>query len=239
MSQQELFKKRGGDVGDRSSQMGLVAVVPAYNEEPTVGAVVRALRQAAVFNTVLVVDDGSEDGTAREAASAGATVLRTPSNLGKGGAMLLAFEQIRTSHVAFFDADLLGLRSDHVRRLVYASGCGYDMVAGYRDKGCVKDIAQIVLMPLITGERILKRWVLEALPQTCWNGYAIELALNDAVQRGGGRTALVQMDGVTIRTKTQKTGFVRSAVNHSKMLWQMGRTNRTLQETDGASCAIQ
>lgn len=65
----------------------ILAVVPAYNEEASVGAVVRELGNLAPFLDVLVVDDGSIDGTAREAGAAGATVLSLSTNLGIGGAM--------------------------------------------------------------------------------------------------------------------------------------------------------
>lgn len=65
----------------------ILAVVPAYNEEGNVGAVVRELVNLAPFLDVLVVDDGSLDGTAQEARLAGAMVLSLPANLGIGGAM--------------------------------------------------------------------------------------------------------------------------------------------------------
>jgi glycosyltransferase involved in cell wall biosynthesis len=68
-----------------------LAVVPAYNEVRTVAGVVRAIREAVPFFDVLVVDDGSTDGTAAEAEAAGALVLRHPFNLGIGGAVQSGF----------------------------------------------------------------------------------------------------------------------------------------------------
>lgn len=68
-----------------------LAVVPAYNEEQTVGDVVRKLREAAPAFDVLVIDDGSTDATARVAGDAGAAVLRHPFNLGIGGAVQAGF----------------------------------------------------------------------------------------------------------------------------------------------------
>jgi glycosyltransferase involved in cell wall biosynthesis len=63
----------------------VLALLPAYREERTVGGVVSALK-AQGFD-VLVVDDASPDGTARAAAEAGADVVRLPVNLGYGGAL--------------------------------------------------------------------------------------------------------------------------------------------------------
>jgi glycosyltransferase involved in cell wall biosynthesis len=67
--------------------MRKAAIVPAYNEAGSVGAVVSEIREADPDLTVVVVDDGSTDATAELAAAAGATVLRLPYNLGIGAAV--------------------------------------------------------------------------------------------------------------------------------------------------------
>lgn len=67
--------------------MKLLAIVPAYNEEAAVGDVVREIWEACPQADVLVIDDGSGDGTAQAAHRVGARVVRLPFNLGIGGAM--------------------------------------------------------------------------------------------------------------------------------------------------------
>jgi glycosyltransferase involved in cell wall biosynthesis len=67
--------------------MRKAAVVPAYNEAGSIGAVVAEIRAADPELEVVVVDDGSTDATAELAGSAGATVLRLPYNLGIGAAV--------------------------------------------------------------------------------------------------------------------------------------------------------
>lgn len=70
-----------------TGQGPVVAVVPAWNEAATIGAVVAALRALPLGVSVVVVDDGSTDGTGDAARAAGAVVLTPPFNLGIGGAV--------------------------------------------------------------------------------------------------------------------------------------------------------
>jgi len=69
-----------------------VAIVPAYNEERNIGRVVAELRAFDDGLDVVVISDGSVDGTAAAARAAGAHVLRLPFNLGIGGAVQTGFK---------------------------------------------------------------------------------------------------------------------------------------------------
>jgi glycosyltransferase involved in cell wall biosynthesis len=66
-------------------------VMPAFNEEASVGDVVREVFEKLPNAHVLVVDDGSSDGTTQAAEKAGAKVATLPFNLGVGGAMRTGF----------------------------------------------------------------------------------------------------------------------------------------------------
>src|SRR4051812_7329302 len=68
-----------------------LAVVPAYNEAATVDKVGPGIKRPTSRVDVLVVDEGSTDGTGRLAEAAGARVLRLPFNLGIGGAVQAGF----------------------------------------------------------------------------------------------------------------------------------------------------
>ncbi len=84
----------------------LIAVIPAYNEVKRVGHVVGAAR--AHVDSVIVVDDGSTDGTSGAAASAGARVIRHAQNSGAGAATMTGIEAARrmgATAVVTLDAD--------------------------------------------------------------------------------------------------------------------------------------
>jgi glycosyltransferase involved in cell wall biosynthesis len=68
-----------------------VAIVPAFNEEASVGAVIDEIRAFDAGLEIVVVDDGSGDRTAQVAAARGAHVIRLPFNLGIGGAVQTGF----------------------------------------------------------------------------------------------------------------------------------------------------
>jgi glycosyltransferase involved in cell wall biosynthesis len=111
-----------------------VALVPAYQAEATVGAVVRGARP--FVERVVVVDDGSSDATGAEARSGGAEVQRLPENRGKGAALRAGLETVLAagsgaSHVAFLDADGQHDPSDLPGLLAAARG-GEDFVIGSR-----------------------------------------------------------------------------------------------------------
>src|SRR5204862_5732348 len=79
----------GGVAGAGEALMRAAAAIPAYQARPSVADVVRRTR--AVLPEVLVVDDGSTDGTGAAAAEAGAEVAAHPVNRGKGAALATAF----------------------------------------------------------------------------------------------------------------------------------------------------
>jgi glycosyltransferase involved in cell wall biosynthesis len=111
----------------------VLIVMPAFNEERSVGAVVRATRAAGY--DVCVVDDGSRDTTAERATQAGARVLRLPVNLGVGGALRCGFRfALRNGYDAVVQVDADGQHDPaQVGLLLAALGeSGADMVVGSR-----------------------------------------------------------------------------------------------------------
>jgi glycosyltransferase involved in cell wall biosynthesis len=72
----------------------VLVAIPAYGEEKSIGAIVTSLRQKFLYD-VVVVNDGSPDGTSSAARNAGAVTLDLPCNLGIGGALQTAYQFAR------------------------------------------------------------------------------------------------------------------------------------------------
>jgi UDP-N-acetylglucosamine---dolichyl-phosphate N-acetylglucosaminyltransferase len=89
------------------SDRGVLVVVPAYNEEGPIAGVITNLR-AAGYERVLVVDDGSTDGTVEQARQAGAMVIRHAINRGLGGGIGTGFaaaQWLKATALVTIDAD--------------------------------------------------------------------------------------------------------------------------------------
>ena len=94
---------------DESATSGLTIIIPAYNEEQGMGAVVQQLRAAMEVGEqpyeILVVDDGSTDGTAEAARGAGVRVISHPQNRGYGEALKTGIRHAESERIAIIDAD--------------------------------------------------------------------------------------------------------------------------------------
>lgn len=109
-----------------------VAVIPALNEATRIAAVVKSTQP--YVDRVVVVDDGSSDGTADAARAAGAFVVRHPENCGAGAATMTGIEAARrlgATNVVTLDADEQHDPRD-MPALLAALGTGVDVVFANR-----------------------------------------------------------------------------------------------------------
>jgi len=113
--------------------MRICALIPAFNEGPYIADVVeRARRQV---EEVVVIDDGSDDGTTEIARAAGAICLRLPTNRGKASALRVGFVYARDhkfTRVITLDGDGQHLPEDIPVMLRVAEETGADLVIGAR-----------------------------------------------------------------------------------------------------------
>ena len=108
----------------------VTVVLPAFNEGDSIGQVVTALRSAGAWHEVLVIDDGSTDGTGKAAEDAGARVVRHPYNKGNGAAVKSGIRAATGEFILIIDGDGQHKPSDALA-LVAPLG-EYDLVVGAR-----------------------------------------------------------------------------------------------------------
>lgn len=132
-------------------------VIPAFDEEQGIAAVVERLAGRG-FREVLVVDDGSSDATAERAARAGARVVRHPYNKGNGAAVKTGVREAKGDVVLLMDAD--GQHDPEEAQALYGPIGVYDMVIGARrawDQGLVRALGNglfTLLASWLTGRPI-------------------------------------------------------------------------------------
>jgi len=134
--------------------MGVSVVIPVLNEAATIARIVRLCLRDPRVDEVIVVDDGSIDGTAEVATRAGALVL-TSSLLGKGASMEDGIAVARSEVILFLDGDLKEVCTDLVERMVGPIEEGWaDLVKAKftRDAGRVTILAARPLLAVFFPE---------------------------------------------------------------------------------------
>lgn len=207
--------------------MRVVAIIPAFNEEETVGTVIDTVAQVSDIDEIIVISDGSTDDTALVARQHGATVIALEQNLGKGGAMKVGLDRADADVFIFLDADLVGLHPAHVSALlapVLSDRAG--MSVGLFDGGrMATDLAQVVA-PYLSGQRAVKRQVLMGVSGLEMARFGVEMALTRHIKEQGIHVAQVTLDNLTHRTKEEKLGILRGFTARLKMYWEILRFTR-------------
>ena len=124
-------------------------VIPAFNEADGIGDVVAALARSAAWHEILVVDDGSADGTSAAAEAAGARVIRHPYNKGNGASVKSGIREATGEYVLIIDADGQHPPED-AARLVSRLG-EYDLVVGARVHSTQATLARRLGNHLLNG----------------------------------------------------------------------------------------
>lgn len=193
--------------------MTVAALIPAYNEASTIGEVVRGLRP--FVSRVLVVDDGSSDGTADEARAAGAGVVAHSTNLGKGHAVRTGLARVLigdTTHVLLLDGDMQHLPQEAPRLLDAALATGADVVIGERrfdpagmpasryhanriGSRALSGFVGVPIKDTQCGFRLFRAETLRKMRLSA-RGYDIETEMLIKLRRLGGRVASVPVSAV-------------------------------------------
>jgi glycosyltransferase involved in cell wall biosynthesis len=185
----------------------IVALVPGYNEAPRIGAVIAAAREHL---PVIVVDDGSSDGTADVAREAGATVVEQRPNQGKGAALRAGFRRaIDDGATAILTLDADGQHDPHeIPRFLAAGGTdpSPDLVIGSRNFRAMPPVRRLsnelgriafswaVGRPIPdnqSGYRLVARRLAEATLASDEHGFAFEVEQITTCIRMGGTIAWV------------------------------------------------
>lgn len=203
--------------------MKTAAIIPAYNEEKTINEVLDALQSSELIDEIIVVSDGSEDETVKVAGSHnGVIVIDLLINRGKGGAVKAGLDHCNAETILIVDADLIGLTAEHVEALLSpVLNEEALMSVGLFEKGRVAtDIAQ-KMAPFLSGQRALKRELLESISDLDLSRFGLEVALHRYVEENEIAVAEVQLPDLSHVMKEEKLGFWKGIWARIKMYWEI------------------
>jgi polyisoprenyl-phosphate glycosyltransferase len=204
--------------------MRVSAIIPAFNEADRIGTVLEVLHQTRGLSEIIIVDDGSTDGTLESIpANNGFSPLRLEQNHGKGAALLAGAKKSRGEVLLFLDADLIGLQPHQVESLLApVLQQEADMsIAVFQGGRWRTDWAQ-KLVPGISGQRAMKRDFFLSISGLEHSRYGVETALGRAAARRKLRVARVPWERVTHVMKEEKLGWCRGMWERVKMYEEIG-----------------
>jgi len=205
----------------------IAAIVPAFNEELGIAAVLTSATQSELIDEVIVVSDGSTDKTVPIAESfSGVKVVEQHPNKGKAAAMQRGVEETDAEIIVFIDADLIGLTPGQVTALAKPIVDDVaDLTMGLFQGGKFSTDWAQKLFPFLTGQRGMRREVWEGAKVDVNSGYGVEIQLTKYIAAHNLRVENVLLNGCTQFFKEQKTkgkamkGFAR----RMKMVWDISK----------------
>jgi polyprenyl-phospho-N-acetylgalactosaminyl synthase len=194
-------------------------VIPAFDEAATIGCCVKEALNCCEASEVIVVDDGSADGTADAAEAAGAKVIRHARNAGKAAAMNTGVRAASHDVILFMDADVTGYTAAKLSSIVQPVMNGqFEMFVGIRARKTLWLNRLLHFFPIIGGERAVTRRLWESVPKCYQEGFKIEIALNNSSKKFGRGMGFQLIAGTHHHIKEKKYGLVRGFVRRLAMI---------------------
>lgn len=200
----------------------LVILIPAYNEGPRIGAVLKVVCSFRWYNEprIIIIDDGSLDDTYNVASSFPVEVLTHSTNRGKGAALQTGINYARKSdYWLFLDADLINLQVEHLERLLlpFERNEALGMTIGQFVGGRFKvDMVQWLLR-ILNGQRGLSGTFVERLPDLSWSLFGVEVFMCRIAKRLGIPVETPALKGISHYTKVEKYGIFQGNILRVKM----------------------
>ena len=194
-------------------------IIPAFNEESTIGRKVAEVVGHPLVREVIVVDDGSADATAALAERHGARVLTKHDNGGKAGALEAGVAAASGDVLLFLDADVTGYDHAGLSRIIDPVLSGrYEMFVGIRARRTYWLNRALHFFPIIGGERALTRALWDSVPAEHKQGFRIEIAMNYCAKQAGKGMGFALIAGTTHHIKERKYGVLVGLCRRAGMI---------------------
>lgn len=196
------------------SKPKVTCIVPAYNEAGRIENVLPTLIASPLINEIIVVDDGSNDGTGEivKKSFPNLKLIKKAKNEGKANAMITGAIKAKNPILFFCDADLTGLTQDHLKKLILPVVCGkLRMAVGAQEymntfkTSSGKPMTEFV--KTLGGEKVIWKKDFLAIPNLLNSGYGVEQKIIAFFKKENWPFDYFVLNGVGHYHKIKKWGF--------------------------------
>ncbi len=183
----------------KNEDLEIVALIPAYNEVGRIAPTLKALKQMKYITDIVVINDGSTDGTEKVVNEAEVRMISFPQNLGKGESLNRVLPGLHFDILLLVDADL-GFSVIEAEKLIKTvinedvdmaiaqfpppnRKGGFGLVKGLARWGIRRFTGEYMISPL-SGQRAIRKEVVNKI-ERLENGFGLEVALTIDVKRNG------------------------------------------------------
>lgn len=205
---------------------GVSCIIPAYNEEKRIGAVLAVVVKHPLIDEIIVIDDGSEDRTREIIEGYGGVKLRVhEQNLGKSMALYQGIREASMDLILLLDSDLVGLNTQNITDLISPVVENLADVSISLRRNAPKMWHRLGI-DYISGERVLPRSIilphlekiLSLLP------FGFEVFLNRLIIESSCRIKIVPWPNVDSPYKINKVGILKGVKRDFFMMLDIFRT---------------
>jgi len=189
------------------------AIIPSYNEAKDILNVLRPLKQVPAIKKIIVVSDGSADGTDELVKDYGGTkVISLQQNLDKTKAVCRGVLESEYLTIMLCDADLINLNETHITDMIQKYCEGFDMVI--MNKGSQPWIFRELVKsaPAVSGTRIFDKKHFERIPFLETDRFQFEIRINDYFLENGFSITISPADEIHDSRKYVKYPFIKGLI---------------------------
>lgn len=199
-------------------------VIAAYNEEPRIANVLKVVEHHPLIDEVIVVNDGSKDGTSDVVKKFDVRLIENEQNMGKTMTVKRGIEAAKNDLIMMLDADLVGLDSDAIVKLAKpVLNSQVDWTLSLRGNSLL--IYKLMGIDFVSGERVIPKEFFDdsyiwSMPKM---GYSLETLLNKSLLNHKTTFCSVNIPELTITNKSGKVGLIKGIKGEIKMLGQIAK----------------
>jgi glycosyltransferase involved in cell wall biosynthesis len=207
---------------------GVSCIVPAFNEGPRIGNVLKVLCKTPSINEVIVVNDASTDNTLsainKFKHNKVLKIINLRENKGKSFSVACGIEKAKYDIILMIDSDLKGLTSEHINRLVDPVLKGnVDFTISLRENSLW--IYKLLGIDFVSGERAIKRKLLGNLHEIKkLDSFGLEVFVNNKLIKNRNKIKVIYLNGVSHARKSEKIGFYSGFIGEIGMIFQLIKT---------------